>query len=104
MSSCSRRGAARLSPAGPRQRTMNFPSRLTGILGKVYCTDVCDVAIRTDQDPKPIGSDDLGGMTTAQMLEEPAVVFEPAVGHSITRMQASDRHAGGKGARTVVQR
>jgi hypothetical protein len=42
-------------------------------------------------------------MTASQMIEEPAAVVEPAVGHSIPRMQASDRDAGGKGIRSVVQ-
>src|SRR5215472_13187985 len=95
--------AARLSPAGLRQRAPNFPSRFTGVLGKVRRADVCNVAVRTDQDPMPIGCDDLGRMTTAEMIEEPAVVCKPSVGHSVTRMQASNQDAGGKGARPVVQ-
>src|SRR5580704_11583630 len=86
-----------------KHREPNLPSRFTGILAKVRCADVCNVAVRPDQDPRSIGCDDLGRMTTAQMIEEPAAVVESAIGHSITRMQASDRDAGGKGARSVVQ-
>jgi len=42
-------------------------------------------------------------MTAAQVIEEPAAVLEPTVGHSIPGLQASDRDAGGQGAGSVVQ-
>ena len=104
MANCVKRHARRsLSPAGLRHPAPNLPSRLTGELGKVRCADVCSVAVGTDQDPTSVGCDDLGRMATMQMIEEPAAVIEPAVGHSIARMQASDRDAGRKGAGSVVQ-
>ena len=40
---------------------------------------------------------------TAQMIEEPASIVEPGIGHAIARMQASERDARGQGARSVMQ-
>ncbi len=93
----------RLSPVWIGQRAPNLPSRFTGVLSEVPCADVCNVAVRTDQDPRSLGRDKLCRMTTAQMIEEPAAVVEPAVGHSITRMEAPEGDAGGKGTRPVMQ-
>src|SRR6185437_11631974 len=66
--------------------------------------DVRNVAIGADQDPKPLRCQNLSGMSTAHMIEEPAVVFQAAVGHSIAWMQVSERTAVGKGTCAVVQR
>src|ERR1700678_3755206 len=46
---------------------------------------------------------ELGGLGTAQALEQPAAVAESDVGHPVAGMQAPERLARGQGARAVVE-
>lgn len=64
-------------------RRPNLPGRFTGVRGELRYAEVCNVAVRTDQDPSSLECDDLGRMTAAQMIEEPAAVVKPSIRHSI---------------------
>jgi hypothetical protein len=48
--------------------------QLTRVLGEVRRADVRNVAIRTNQYPRPLGCDEFCRVTTAQMIEEPAAI------------------------------
>ena len=62
-----------------------------------------DVAIGTDQDPRPFRRNDLGRVAASQTIEEPAAVVKPGIGHSIPGLQASVGHARRKGAGPIMQ-
>jgi hypothetical protein len=56
-------------------------------------TYVRNIAVRTDQNPQTLGCDQLCCVSTAQMIEEPAAVTQPGIGHAIARMQTAERDA-----------
>lgn len=63
-----------LPEAELRYCATDMAGQLTRILGEVRRADVRNVAVRTNQYPRPLGCDEFCRVNTAQMIEEPAAI------------------------------
>jgi hypothetical protein len=64
---------------------------------------VRNIAVRANQNPRPVGRDELCRVMTTQMIEEPAAIGEPTIWHVIARVKATERNARGQWAGSVMQ-
>ena len=78
--------------------------RLTRVLGEVRSSRCAQYIRPGGSKSEPLRRDKFCRVRTAQMIEEPAAIVQPGIGHAIAGMQASERDARRQGAVPVMQR
>ena len=75
----------------------NMTNALASVFFKTRRADMSDIAVWTNENRGSPGRSEFRGVRTPQMIEEPAPIGKPQIGHAVPGMETPERNSRGQG-------